>query len=237
MRLTLAIIPILFLFVSCSHESGQQNSMLELQSLTQSPSKGDEFVNKALQSYKNELFEVAEAQLEQALLHPLNQHHDYEVLTLLGNVHRELLQFGDAQNYYAKAIEKKPNYETAWVNMGIMARKQNDFKKAEHCYNMAKQFKPNDPYLLTSLGALKVHKGHHEEAIALFKESLSLNPDLNTSYGNLAFTYAELGQITEAENWLKKAIEKKYAHSHVIRHKIDEIKGKSKISNSSSKNS
>lgn len=219
--LVLVIGPQLF---GCQSKSDQAD--LAKKGLTLPLAEGDALVMKGLKSYKQSHFEVAEAQFEAALNKPRKEYQTEEVLVLLGNVYQEMRQFDKALLQFQKALETNPQYYTAWVNQGIIYRITKKPDEAERCYKEALKMAPNDPYLLTSLGALSVTKKEYSDAIALLKKSIHLDPTLNVSYGNLAFAYAEMGDIENANQFLDLAVEHGYQNAQALEYKINNAKVK-----------
>lgn len=187
---------------------------------------GDALVMQGLKSFKQAHFEIAEAQFESALDKPRAEHPTEEVLVLLGNVYQEIGQYDKALKNFKKAVEVNPQYYTAWVNQGILYRLTKKLDEALRCYNEALKIAPNDPYLLTSLGALSVTKKEYADAIALFKKSIHLDPSITTSYGNLAYTYAEMGDAKNATTYLDLAIKRGYNNSKALQQKIQKMTAK-----------
>ena len=56
-----------------------------------------------------------------------------------------------------------------------------------------------------SQGLALSRKGHWEEALAAYKESLRMNPDNAQTYLNLGFVYYELGYDREAQKAFERA--------------------------------
>ncbi len=198
---------------------GKKGPTLPLQS-------GDEFVMQGLKAFKQAHYEIAEAQFEAALDKPRVEHPTEEVLVLLGNVYQELGQYDKAFKNFNKALAANPQYYTAWVNQGILYRLTKKLDDAQRCYNEALKIAPNDPYLLTSLGALSVTKKEYADAIALFKKSIHLDPSITVSYGNLAYAYAELGDAKNANTYFDMAVQRGYGNTKALQQKIQKIAAK-----------
>ena len=211
---------ILLLVLCCQNQAklptGKKGPTLPLKS-------GDEHVMLGLKAYKQAHFEVAEAQLEASLDKPRVEYKTEEVLVMLGNVHQELGQYDKAFKNFKQALEVNPQYYTAWVNQGILYRLTKKPDEAMRCYNEALKIAPNDPYLLTSLGALSATKKEYTDAIALFKKSIHLDPTLTVSYSNLAYTYAEMGDSKNANTYLDIAVERGFGNSKALEQKIQKI--------------
>ncbi len=187
-------------------------------------SEGDQLVRDGLTAYRNDHFEIAEAQFQLALEKPLKKYSPAEVQVLLGNVYKELEQFERALAAYQKSLSLNPQYHTALVNQGIVYRLLKNFDKAQESYEGALRLAPQDAHLLTSLGALSVGRKDYRAAVQYLQKSIAIEPDLNVSYGNLAYAYAEMGDAVNAQRFLDLAAQKGYENAEPLRAKINALR-------------
>lgn len=179
--------------------------------------------NRGLKAYQENHFEVAEELFLNALKAGVTVRSPESLQTLLANIYKKSGDHKKAIVYLRKALESNPNYETAWVNLGIIHRQLGQLDEAEKCYKNAERIAPEDPYLMTSLGALYFHRKEPQKGINYFKKSIELEPDLNTSYGNLAYAYLSLGQADKASHWLEEAKKRGYPNADVIEGKLKKL--------------
>uniref|UniRef100_A0A146VID1 dolichyl-phosphate-mannose--protein mannosyltransferase n=1 Tax=Fundulus heteroclitus TaxID=8078 RepID=A0A146VID1_FUNHE len=103
-----------------------------------------------------------------------------------------------AAAHYQEAIRLKPAHYVAMVNLGRLLRSSNENKEAEVWYKRALQV-TRKVEILTPLGALYYNTGRYEEALRVYKEAATLQPDSTDIWLALAQVLAMAGQGSEAE--------------------------------------
>jgi len=108
---------------------------------------------------------------------------------------------------YRKALEIKPDYAEAHLNLGniLAARGQADEAIAQ--FRMALEFDPDNVKAHNNLGHVLAAKGQVNEAIIQYRMALKIKPDyINASYdlGNVMF---DLGRLKEAVLYYQMALE------------------------------
>ncbi len=83
-----------------------------------------------------------------------------EVYDLLGDLHKELDQKGEAVNFYLEYAERK--------------MKENALEDALRAYNMIKELVPNNPKILETISAIYEKVGKKEEGEEFHKEALEI---------------------------------------------------------------
>ncbi|KAL0196275.1 hypothetical protein M9458_009847, partial [Cirrhinus mrigala] len=78
--------------------------------------------------------------------------------------------------HYQEAVRLKPSHYVAMVNLGRLLRSSNDNKEAELWYKRALQV-VRKVDILTPLGALYYNTGRYEEALEVYREAATLQPD------------------------------------------------------------
>jgi len=86
-----------------------------------------------------------------------------EVYGILGELHKELDQRGEAANYFLEYAERK--------------MKQNDMEAALKTYNTIKELVPNNPKILETISAIYEKVGKKEEGAELLKEAHELEKE------------------------------------------------------------
>ncbi len=86
-----------------------------------------------------------------------------EVYGILGELHKELDQRGEAANYYLEYAERK--------------MKENDMESALNTYNTIKELVPNNPKILETISAIYEKVGKKEEGAELLKEAHELEKE------------------------------------------------------------
>nr|XP_055047171.1 protein O-mannosyl-transferase TMTC1-like isoform X2 [Misgurnus anguillicaudatus] len=128
-------------------------------------------------------------------------HNNYGVF-LVDTGHGERAAF-----HYQEAVRLKPAHYVAMVNLGRLLRSSNDNKEAELWYKRALQV-VRKVDILTPLGALYYNTGRYDEALEVYKEAATLQPDSTDIWLALAQVLAMAGRSTEAEKMTMGIISK-----------------------------
>jgi tetratricopeptide (TPR) repeat protein len=90
---------------------------------------------------------------------------------------------------YHEAIRLKPGLAAAHVSLGaILCDKNNDYSGAESEFHQAIRLKANDACAHYNLGNSLCKQGKLEEAIAAYREAISLKPDHAEHHNELAWS-------------------------------------------------
>uniref|UniRef100_A0A4W5K4W9 Transmembrane O-mannosyltransferase targeting cadherins 1 n=1 Tax=Hucho hucho TaxID=62062 RepID=A0A4W5K4W9_9TELE len=103
-----------------------------------------------------------------------------------------------AAAHYQHAVHLKPAHYVAMVNLGRLLRSSNENKEAESWYKKALQV-TRKVDILTPLGALYYNTGRYEEALQVYREAATLQPDSTDIWLALAQVLAMAGRSKEAE--------------------------------------
>jgi tetratricopeptide (TPR) repeat protein len=109
-----------------------------------------------------------------------------EVYGLLGELHKELDQRGEAANYFLEYAERK--------------MKANDLETALKTYNIIKELVPNNPKILETISAIYEKAGKKEEGEVLLKQA----HEIENKQGKLRETL-----VSQAEAAVEEKAEKK----------------------------
>nr|XP_046184410.1 LOW QUALITY PROTEIN: protein O-mannosyl-transferase TMTC1-like [Oncorhynchus gorbuscha] len=103
-----------------------------------------------------------------------------------------------AAAHYQHAVRLKPVHYVAMVNLGRLLRSSSENKEAESWYKKALQV-TRKVDILTPLGALYNNTGRYEEALQVYREAATLQPDSTDIWLALAQVLAMAGRSKEAE--------------------------------------
>eukprot|EP00063_Salmo_salar_P088618 XP_014063453.1 PREDICTED: transmembrane and TPR repeat-containing protein 1-like isoform X2 [Salmo salar] len=103
-----------------------------------------------------------------------------------------------AAAHYQHAVRLKPSHYVAMVNLGRLLRSSSENKEAESWYKKALQV-TRKVDILTPLGALYYNTGRYEEALQVYREAATLQPDSTDIWLALAQVLAMAGRSKEAE--------------------------------------
>ena len=116
----------------------------------------------------------------------------------LGNLYFSLDRNEDATKEYEAAAKLNPDATNIYT-LGQAYLKMDRFSDAETQFNRVAQMARQDPAGKFGLGITFSRQGRYEEAIALFKEAISLKNDFYDAHAEMGYTYADMGQMGEAQ--------------------------------------
>uniref|UniRef100_A0A8C3AAF3 UDP-N-acetylglucosamine--peptide N-acetylglucosaminyltransferase 110 kDa subunit n=1 Tax=Cyclopterus lumpus TaxID=8103 RepID=A0A8C3AAF3_CYCLU len=124
----------------------------------------------------------------------------YCVRSDLGNLLKALGRLEEAKACYLKAIETQPNFAVAWSNLGCVFNAQGEIWLAIHHFEKAVTLDPNflDAY---------INLGNVLKEAQCYNTALRLCPTHADSLNNLANIKREQGNIEEAVQLYRKALE------------------------------
>jgi len=85
--------------------------------------------------------------------------------------------FEKAVEAYKKLIDKNPNDDVAYFNMGRSYNKLNEDQDAEKALRQAVKLKPDDTEYQTELGSILIKLAKYGEAVAALNKALEIDPD------------------------------------------------------------
>lgn len=116
-------------------------------------------------------------------------------------------EFEEAIAEFKQAIELKPNYELAYVDLGQIYKKQNLIDQEIELYKQALKNKENSIQLLRLLASLLSTKNRYEEASEVVKRIIEINPDDYDAYTRLGFYQMRLQRHEASLEASLKALE------------------------------
>lgn len=91
-------------------------------------------------------------------------------------------------------LRLNPGDSWGWVVLGnLYARNEKDWPTAEKFLRRALEVAPNDAWALNGLAAMTAQRGRTDEAVKLFEQAISANPDLPNPYYGLGVTFQRSG--------------------------------------------
>lgn len=95
--------------------------------------------------------------------------------------------------------------------------------EAEDLIKKAMKHKPNDGYIVDSLGWVYYKKGLYERAIKFLEEAVSLAPDDPTILEHLGDAYMKANNPKKGLQYYKKSLEKKGEDTKALEEKIQSV--------------
>lgn len=143
-----------------------------------------------------------------ALIEPLlrAQPVDVQVLNLAAACHLSIGHLHDAQTYWRRAIDTKPDYCDAHNNLGVVLKELGRLTEAETCYRQALSIAPDHAGAHVNLGRLFAQLGRPNEAEFSYLRALELQPRDGDTYVNLGVLYQDQMRLPEAEAAYRNAL-------------------------------
>ena len=142
---------------------------------------------------------------------------DFRVFSNYGFILLGLGKFKEAELLLRKAIELKPDYAEAHLNLGNILQSLVKFKEAAISTHKAIELKPDFVIAYLNLGNILKNLGQLEKAELCLRKAIELKPDFVDAHLNLGTILQGLSDYKDAELCIRKAIELKpdYAEAHL----------------------
>lgn len=114
----------------------------------------------------------------------------------LGVVAQRKGNYQVAEQFLTAAIQAKPNYLSAWVNLGNLFQVQDQLNEAVECYQQVLAMQPNLVAVHNNLGYTLQQQGLLSEAIACYQKALEIQPSCTEAEVNLANTLFIQGELS-----------------------------------------
>jgi Flp pilus assembly protein TadD len=125
----------------------------------------------------------------------------------LGISYERLKQWDKAEVAFLRALELSPNEPQvmnylgySWIDMNINLEEGMDMIRT------AVELRPNDGYIVDSLGWAHFRQGQYEEAVRQLERAIELRPSDPTINDHLGDAYWRIGRTTEASFQWERAL-------------------------------
>lgn len=125
----------------------------------------------------------------------------------LGVALMEQFSFKEAALEFRRAIRLFPDLKIARINLAISLFNIPDYEQARIKAEIAAKVAPNQPQPFYMLGQIARHENRIEEAVEIFQKVLKFDQEDVGANINLAQIYIQQKKYTEAERFLRKALE------------------------------
>jgi Flp pilus assembly protein TadD len=115
-------------------------------------------------------------------------------------------QVAQAEPFYRRAIALAPDFQQAWINLGLAVLMQRRPEEALLCQRQALRLYPDSADAHNNLGMVHYTAGNIAEAENCFRAALRLNPDHPNATLNLGSARQTLNHVEEAETLFRRAI-------------------------------
>ena len=171
----LTLLTLLGLFACAGVEKKQSAEQTELSAEEIKKNEMKESFTEALSYQKDEDYNEAEVIYKRLLVEDESL---ISPLINLGVIAVKQQDLKTAKEYFEKAIELDPNNERSLNYLGYIARDSGKFDEAEAFYRKVLENSPNNQLAVRNLGILlDLYRGRLEEALALYEQYQSLQPE------------------------------------------------------------
>ncbi len=125
----------------------------------------------------------------------------------LGVLYRMVDAFEAAEQSYQFALNLDENNLTAWDNLSILYYHQGLFDKSAQIKARVEAQRKENPFYHFILGEQALDEGEFADALEHFQRALRLDNTRHEVFFGLAKVYYEIGDISNAERYIKRAIQ------------------------------
>ncbi len=129
---------------------------------------------------------------------------DTATLVLDGQGLLERQQWQEAETTLEAAVERAPDYHTAWHDLGRARDELGRARAAVTAYETALRLEPGYAYSLNNLGLAYWRLGEFEHALEVMRRAIAIEPAYCNAYNSLGWTLRALGRDDEARPILQK---------------------------------
>ena len=124
----------------------------------------------------------------------------------MGRAQKELNNIEEAKSCYLKAIESDENNLYALTALAGLLIEENVAEKAQKYLDKVLKEKPEDPYILNSIGEIYRKSDQYEKAVSFYKQAIQAESKSHHPSFNLVSCYLGLNDITDALSQLEKSL-------------------------------
>jgi tetratricopeptide (TPR) repeat protein len=119
---------------------------------------------------------------------------------------RERGQYREAVNHFRRAVELKPDFIWAWVNMANIYTLGQDYRSAIPTFQRVLELDPNLAVAHNNLGCAYYNMGEVDSARAHYATALKLNSSYGEAWNNVGVALYESGHLDSAVTFFYHAI-------------------------------
>jgi len=121
------------------------------------------------------------------------EENDFRWLYLLAFSHHRMSNYPDAEKFYLRAMEIRPEYQAGWIHLGQVYLGNQQLDKAETAFSRVLKSEPDNAAALTGIARFYLAKRNFEAAIGPLKKALAAQPAASQLHYYLAMAYRQLG--------------------------------------------
>ncbi|HXW61934.1 MAG TPA: tetratricopeptide repeat protein [Candidatus Acidoferrales bacterium] len=150
---------------------------------------------------------------------------DQEIYLDIAQVQVRGKKFSEAEQAALKALQMAQDpkeRETAWFMLGSIYERQKRYDQAEQQFRKVLEVNPNNAPVLNYLGYMLADRGIRiEEATSMIQHALKEEPSNGAYLDSLGWAYYKQNKFTEAEQYLRKAVEREGRDPTILSHLAD----------------
>ncbi len=129
-----------------------------------------------------------------------------DVFFLRGVIHTEMRRYDLAEAAYQKVLALDPFYKGAWLNLGSVALRAGESRKALSCYEKEMANYPSAA-ALHQIGRVYAKLGKPDSARVVYEQALKTDSTFTTAYLRLAELYKEEGELDRALKFARRGLQ------------------------------
>tara|TARA_Y100000994_G_scaffold125_1_gene134 strand:- start:457 stop:1230 length:774 start_codon:yes stop_codon:yes gene_type:complete len=164
---------------------------------TNSPSKTSKkhIINQAIQFHLKGNIPEASKCYQYCITQGFN---DHRIFSNYGAILSDLGKSQEAEKWFRKAIEIKPDYAEAHYNLGNILNDLGNLQDAEKWFRKAIEIKPDYAEAHSNLGNILKDLGKSQEAEVSTRKAIEIKPDYAEAHYNLGIILKDLGKSDQA---------------------------------------
>lgn len=141
----------------------------------------------------------------------------------LGNAYAKRGERQQALAEFAAAVEKDPQYWQAWLNLGSIKAMLGDVRGAGEIFARLSQEVPDQVEPWMNLAHVRIMQRNAQGAFKAYEAALALNPKLLPAYIEMISLYGKMGDLAQAAQVLKRAVDNLPAERGRLRQLYDKV--------------
>ena len=125
---------------------------------------------------------------------------------VLGNVYSAQDRFAPAEAHYQKAIDRHPEFQRAWTNLGLLYYSANRFEDTVRCLSRAVELGENEPRTLSTLAYSHYRAGNPISAELIYMQVVTVAPTDTGSLSALASLLIDNREYARAEPLTRRLV-------------------------------
>ncbi|KAL3216478.1 hypothetical protein MRX96_051178, partial [Rhipicephalus microplus] len=143
----------------------------------------------------------------------------------LANILRDVGQLQEAQALLRRAVQLRPDFAAAWMNLGIVQSSLGLLDDAEQSYRTAISHRAKYPDCYYNLGNLYLEQKRYEDAYRAWRNATRQRPTHLVSWNNLVLMLDQRGHASDAERAALQAL-RHLPHEPALHFQLANILGK-----------